>query len=204
MLACVPLVDKDKPEAGIRNWSASSHFTSEKGFTHFHSAPLSPSFYPIAQWSLNCFGEQLSILGSIVWHKVSLFHLPRDIVVKPYFYRVKEEVMRLSRNADHLTIQCQPVQVFADLSTAAIQKWPALKPLLLSLSQKTIKYWWSFPFHLNLIFQHKTYGFSSFSDAECSLLKLDLISQDPIAFSHRGSSSSKRPSSSSPLTSMWQ
>lgn len=66
--------------------------------------------------------------------------LPRDVVVKPHLYGVKEEVMRRSRNAEQLCIQGHPIQIFADLSPLTIQRLRALKPLLQILTQKTIKY----------------------------------------------------------------
>lgn len=56
--------------------------------------------------------------------------LPRDVVVKPHFYQVKEEIMRISSEEVQLTIQGHPVQIYADLSPYTIQERRALKPLL--------------------------------------------------------------------------
>lgn len=68
--------------------------------------------------------------------------LPRDIVVKPHFYAIKGDVMKIS---NQLCIQGHTVQIFADLSPTTIQKQRSLKPLLTALSQKAVKYWFSFP-----------------------------------------------------------
>lgn len=38
--------------------------------------------------------------------------LPRDIVVKPHYYSVKEEVMKKSRNLENLSIQGTKIQIF--------------------------------------------------------------------------------------------
>lgn len=78
--------------------------------------------------------------------------LPRDIVVKLDFYAVKELIMKLSQETEQLTIQGHPIQIFADLSPTTIQKRKSLKPLLTALSQKAVKYWWSFPFCLQFQF----------------------------------------------------
>ncbi|PIO22968.1 hypothetical protein AB205_0211760, partial [Aquarana catesbeiana] len=66
--------------------------------------------------------------------------LPRDIVVKPHFFRVKEEVMHRARETENLSFQGHPIQIFADLSPLTIQKRRSLKPLLSCLSQKSIAY----------------------------------------------------------------
>lgn len=57
---------------------------------------------------------------------------------KPHFYRVKEDIMQISRDMDQLSVQGHSVQVFADLSPATIQKRFSLKPLTLVLSQKLV------------------------------------------------------------------
>lgn len=48
--------------------------------------------------------------------------LPRDIIVKPHFYTVKEEVMRKARRAEVLNIHGHAVQIFADLSPYTLHK----------------------------------------------------------------------------------
>lgn len=60
--------------------------------------------------------------------------LRRVIVVKPHVYKA----MRRSWEADALTIQGHPVQIFADLSPYIIQKRRSLKPLLQVLNQKHV------------------------------------------------------------------
>lgn len=62
--------------------------------------------------------------------------LPRDIIIKPHFYAVKEGVMKASRTSDKLLLQGHQVQIFADLSPYTVQKRRALKPLLQALMQK--------------------------------------------------------------------
>lgn len=66
--------------------------------------------------------------------------LPRDIIVKPHFYTVKEEVIKRLYAAENLTFQGQPIQIFADLSPYTLQKWRTLKPLLQVLTQNEITY----------------------------------------------------------------
>lgn len=130
---------------------------------------------------------------------------PEGVVVKSHFYRVKKEIIHLSRNIDQLTIKDHQIQIFANILPHTIQKRWALKPLFLAFLQKSIKYWWSFSFHLSFIFEQKTHGFSLFPDGEWLLLQLGLISQDPPAtYSHRSARSLKRSSPTSPLTPVWQ
>lgn len=74
---------------------------------------------------------------------------PRDIIVNPYFYKVKEEVMHHPRAEDSLAFQGHPIQIFANLSPYTIQKRRSLKPLLQVLTQKSITYRCSFPFRLS-------------------------------------------------------
>lgn len=56
--------------------------------------------------------------------------LPRDIVVKPHYYGMKEDVMHISRNMTQPSTQGHPIQVFADLFPSTIQWRRSLKPLL--------------------------------------------------------------------------
>lgn len=127
--------------------------------------------------------------------------LPRDIIVKPHFYVVKEEVMKRASYADKLTIQGHQIQIFADLSSYTIQKMHSLKPLLQVLTQKEITYRWSFPFRLNFSHRNKPFVFSLFPEGEDLLLHLGLITQDnPFPSTLKSSSSAKRPSPLSSLT----
>lgn len=66
--------------------------------------------------------------------------LPHDIVLKPHYYNVKEEVMRRARTIPQIQMG-HTVQVYADISPFTIQRRRALKPLLTILQQKNIKYW---------------------------------------------------------------
>ena len=130
--------------------------------------------------------------------------LPRDVVVKPHYYSVKEEVMKRTRNRDDLIIQGNKLQIFADISPTTIQKRRSLKPLLGVLLQKSIKYRWSFPFRLQFDFRDKSYGFSSFRDGEQLLLRLGLITQElPPQESPIRPGSSKRPPTGSPIAPLW-
>lgn len=128
--------------------------------------------------------------------------LPRDIIVKPHFYSVKEEVMRKLRGAAALTILGHTVQIFADLSPYTVQKRRSLKPLLQILQQKEIAYRWSFPLLLNFSYRNKGYGFLSFVEGERLLLHLGLLSQElpPPQPTKGPSSSSKRPPPEAPAT----
>lgn len=65
--------------------------------------------------------------------------LPRDIIVKPHFYAVKEEVMKRSGTSDKISIKGHQIQIFAELSPYTVQKRCSLKPLL-KVTQKEIAY----------------------------------------------------------------
>lgn len=79
---------------------------------------------------------------------------PRDIIMKPHLYKVKEMVMQKSKEFFTLVILGYPIQIFADISPFTIKIRRTLKLLLLSFSSNIIKYRWAFPFHL-LFSQHK-------------------------------------------------
>lgn len=131
--------------------------------------------------------------------------LPRDIVVKPHFYKVKEEVMRKARETVNLTFQGFPIQVYSDLSPYTIQLRRSLKPLLQVLTQHSITYRWAFPFRLNFTHSNKSYGFSTFNDGERLLLQLGLISQTPgPPTDPKAPVSTKRPPPASPIQPLWQ
>lgn len=49
-------------------------------------------------------------------------------MVKPHFYRMKEDIMQISRDAEQLSIQGHPVQVFADLFPTTFQSRCSFKP----------------------------------------------------------------------------
>lgn len=108
--------------------------------------------------------------------------LPRDIIVKPHFYSVKEEVIRRSRGSENLKLLGHRIQIFADLSPYTVQKRHSLKPLLQLLLEKEVTYRWSFLLRLNFFsFRNKSYSFSSFAEGERLLLQLGLITQEPSA-----------------------
>lgn len=56
--------------------------------------------------------------------------LPRDILVKPHYYEVKEKVMATAREITDLHLRDHPIQIFADISPDTVQKRRAMKPLL--------------------------------------------------------------------------
>lgn len=129
---------------------------------------------------------------------------PRDIIVKPHFFATKEEVMRQSRQNPKLQHRGHQIQIFADLAPSTIQRRRTLKPLLLNLSQRDVKYRWTFPFAVKFTLQGKTYSFSSFPEGEKLLLSLKLISQEaPMDFSASSSGSTKRPPPGSPVSPLW-
>lgn len=101
--------------------------------------------------------------------------LPRDIIVKLHYYQVKEAVMKYSQDSPSLAIQGQEVQIFVDLSPYTIQQRQSLKPLLLALSKKGVKYRWAFPFQLSFTMQNKAYAFMLFPEGECLVLQLRVI-----------------------------
>lgn len=55
----------------------------------------------------------------------------RDLIVKPHFYKVKEEVMQRSRAEGPLTFQGHPIQIFADPKIDHIQMVLPLSPNIL-------------------------------------------------------------------------
>lgn len=131
--------------------------------------------------------------------------LPRDIVVKPHYYNVKDEIMRRARNTPQIQILGHSVQIFADISPFTIQKRRALKPLLTVLTQKNIKYWWLFPLSLKFELNGKTFRFSTLSEGELLLKKLGILPTDPPSPMQASSSGlPKRPPPTSPLTHAWQ
>lgn len=104
--------------------------------------------------------------------------LPRDVIVKPHFYRVKEKIMLEARNKSDISLQGNKVQIFADISQATIQKRRQLKPLLTHLINHQIKYRWSFPFRLSFTYRGKSHSFASFQSGEELLLELGIINRD--------------------------
>lgn len=73
---------------------------------------------------------------------------PRDIVVKPHFYSIKEEMVKRSSQQDQILCQGSAIQIFSDISPYTIQKRRSLKPLLAFFTKNNIKYRWAFPFAL--------------------------------------------------------
>lgn len=130
---------------------------------------------------------------------------PRDVVVKPHFYSVKEEIMKISRQQSRILFQGQEIQIFADISPTTIQKRRALKPLLLILTQREIKYWWAFPFTLKFTLKGKTHSFTTFPEGERVLLSLKLISLDSaMDTTNTQVGSSKRQTPNSPISPSWK
>lgn len=131
--------------------------------------------------------------------------LPRDIIVKPHFYGVKDQVMTVARDSEQLLIQGHPIQIFADISPTTIQRRRALKPLLNILNQKSIRYKWSFPFKLSFSLNGKQFGIYSLHEGEKLFLQLGLmLLEDPNASSSKPVTSGKRSSPRSPTTQSGQ
>lgn len=137
--------------------------------------------------------------------------LPRDILVKPHFYRIKEKIMKEPRTRGDLTMLGHTIQLFGDISQVTIQKRRSLKPLLANLINRQIKYCWSFPFRLSFTYKGESHFFTNFQSGEEFLLDLGLVSKEsplsraPHAVDHPVSplwSQSKQPASwrSSPIT----
>ena len=130
---------------------------------------------------------------------------PRDIIAKPHHYSIKEEVMRQARSNQNIMCQGHQVQLFADLSPSTIQRRRSLKPLLLALTQKAIRYKWSFPFAVKFTFNGKPYAFSTFPEGEVLLLRLKIIAQEAdMDTSNAGQGSNKRAIPTSPPTPLWK
>lgn len=89
--------------------------------------------------------------------------LPRDIIVKPYYYNVKKAMMKCSQDSPSLAMQGHKIQIFADLSPCTIQRRLTLNP-----------YCWHFP-RPSFTLQNKFYTFLSFAEGEHLLLKLGII-----------------------------
>lgn len=100
--------------------------------------------------------------------------------------------------------QGHQIQIFADLAPTTIQRRRTLKPLLTVLSQRDIKYRWTFPFAVKFSIQGKTHSFASLQEGERLLLCLRLISHEaPMDFSSASSGSTKRPPPGSPVSPLW-
>lgn len=123
--------------------------------------------------------------------------LPRDIIAKPHFYRIKEKMMFVARNKPDLSLFGAPIQLFTDLAPSTVQKRRTLRPLLQQLQNKQIKYRWSFPFKLSFTYKGRSHSFSTFQTGEDLLFELGIITQDPQA------SSSSRPDDR-PLSPLWK
>lgn len=80
--------------------------------------------------------------------------------------------MRQCRSLPQVTCQGHQVQIFADLSPSTIQKQRSLKPLLMVLSQRDIKYRWAFPFAVKFTLNGKMHSFSNLPDGEKIFLSL--------------------------------
>lgn len=48
--------------------------------------------------------------------------LPRDIIVKPHYYRIKEKMMMAARNRQDLQLNGAPIHLFTDLAPSTVQK----------------------------------------------------------------------------------
>lgn len=55
--------------------------------------------------------------------------LPRDIIVKPHYYHIKEKLMLAARNRPDLLLFEAPIQLFTDLAPSTVQKQRNMKPL---------------------------------------------------------------------------
>ena len=100
---------------------------------------------------------------------------PRDIIAKFHYYRTKEQVLEAAREKSSLTFQGNNFQIFADLSQLTITKWRAMKPLLVELQQRNIKYQWGFPFSLRFTFQGSKIVCRSPDQLHQALIDLKLI-----------------------------
>lgn len=109
--------------------------------------------------------------------------LPRDVIVKPHFYHIKEKIMLEVRHQGDISISGHSIQIFADIAQTTIQKRRALKPLLNQLINRQIKYRWSFPFRLSFSYKGKSHSFANFQSSEALLQDLGLISTEPQMFS---------------------
>lgn len=77
--------------------------------------------------------------------------LPRNIIIKPHCYRIKEKLMLAARNRPDLSLFGAPIQLFTDLAPSTVQK--RRKPLLQQLMNSQIKYRWAFPFKLSFSYK---------------------------------------------------
>lgn len=75
--------------------------------------------------------------------------LPRDVIVKPHHYRIKEKKMMFAaRNRQDMSLFGEPIQLFTDLAPSMVPKSRNFRPLLQQLMNRQIKYRWAFPFKL--------------------------------------------------------
>lgn len=104
--------------------------------------------------------------------------LPRDITVKPHYYRTNEKLMFAARNRHDLSLFGAPIELFTYLGPSTVQKLRNMKPLLKQLMNRQIKYRWAFQFILSFTYKGKPHSFSTFQDREDLLLELGIISHE--------------------------
>lgn len=119
--------------------------------------------------------------------------LPRDIIVKPHYYSIKEKLMAAARNRPDIQLLGSSIQLYADLAPSTVQKRRNLKPLLQQLMKHQIKYRWSFPFRLSFTYRGKNHFFSTYQEGEELLLQLGIITTEPQTSSSQGQGQSNRP-----------
>lgn len=59
--------------------------------------------------------------------------LPRNVIVKPHYYRIKEKLMQTAHNRQDLSLFGVPIELFTDLAPSTVQKHRNMKPLLQQL-----------------------------------------------------------------------
>ena len=116
---------------------------------------------------------------------------PRDIIAKFNFYRTKEQILEAAREKSNLSFQSHNYQIFADISQLTIAKRRAMKPLLIELQQRNIKYQWGFPFSLRFTYQGTKIVCRSPDQLHQALMDFKLIEKSSNASnSHRRAASS--------------
>ncbi|CAH2245826.1 Hypothetical predicted protein [Pelobates cultripes] len=89
---------------------------------------------------------------------------PRDIICRIHNFPLKEEIFHKARQNKDIKIDGHPVIVFQDLAPSTLQARRALRPITQALSERNIKFRWSFPFALTVTLQNKTHTITSPDD----------------------------------------
>lgn len=100
--------------------------------------------------------------------------VPRDVIMKVYFFHIKEALMRISRDTAQLPEPYKKLKFFADLSQFTIQARRNLQPVTAALRQHNVPYRWGFPTKLLIVKNGITHVISSVAESLPVFQRLDI------------------------------